>query len=131
VYLKQNNVLHRDVKGGNLLVTEEGVVKVADFGVSTQLGNGKTSGSTYIGTPYWMAPELFAHTKYKYPADIWSTGITLIEILEGRPPHSHLHPVRAMIVIPSSPPYSLKGKRSPVNNKEFSDEVIDFLDKCL
>ena len=130
-HLKSKKIIHRDIKGQNLLVTEEGIVKVADFGVSSELANTFSKRKSFIGTPYWMAPEIFEHSEYSFEADVWSTGITLIELLTGKPPHSGLHPMRAMIMIPQSPAPDLKDQKSPLTNMKFSDQLNDFLNKCL
>lgn len=131
VYLKQKKILHRDIKGGNILITEEGDVKISDFGVSSQLNNTFSKRSTFIGTPYWMAPEIIKKSTYNYAADVWSTGITTIELLEGRPPFSNLHPMRAMMVIPQQPAPTLRGQKSPLTNKPYSEELNSFLETCL
>ena len=131
VYLKQKKILHRDIKGGNILITEEGDIKISDFGVSSQLNNTFSKRSTFIGTPYWMAPEIIKKSTYNFAADVWSTGITTIELLEGRPPFSNLHPMRAMMVIPQQPAPTLRGQKSPLTNKPYSEELNSFLETCL
>jgi len=80
---------------------------LADFGVSTQLMNTHANKDTVIGTPFWMSPEVISKSKYNQKTDIWSLGITAIEMAEGEPPYSHLHPVRAMFVIKNNPPVGL------------------------
>ncbi|CAL5992608.1 Kinase [Hexamita inflata] len=130
-FLKEKKILHRDVKGSNLLVTEEGLVKVSDFGVSAQLNHTFSKRATFIGTPYWMAPEVFKKSAYDFSADVWSTGITLIELLEGKPPFSNLHPMRAMMVIPTQPPANLRGQRSHLTNIPYSEYLHQFLEWCL
>ena len=85
-----------------------------------------------IGTPYYLSPEMFGVTKsYGLSSDIWSLGITLYEMLEGKPPLAAVHPMRAMILIPKQPPPTLEGKRSPLNNQLYSPELIDFMSKML
>lgn len=124
-YLHENKKIHRDIKAGNILLDLKGVPKLADFGVSAQLANTCSKKNTVIGTPYWMSPEVISRSEYNKKTDIWSLGITLIEIAEGEPPYSHIHPVRAMFVIQKSPATGLTvpSKWSPVFN--------DFVKKCL
>jgi len=124
-YLHSIGIIHRDLKSGNLLLTEGGVVKVADFGISTQLsatitGNAKTM----IGTTYWMAPEIMDES-YSYKIDIWSLGITAIEMVEGEPPNWNLKPFQLMIKLPKDPPPKLK------DGSKFSKEFVDFITNCL
>eukprot|EP00735_Rhodelphis_limneticus_P003356 TRINITY_DN14819_c0_g1::TRINITY_DN14819_c0_g1_i1::g.30155::m.30155 TRINITY_DN14819_c0_g1::TRINITY_DN14819_c0_g1_i1::g.30155 ORF type:complete len:455 (+),score=64.04,sp/Q86IX1/DST1_DICDI/43.48/5e-92,Pkinase/PF00069.20/1.8e-63,Pkinase_Tyr/PF07714.12/1e-43,Kinase-like/PF14531.1/1.7e+02,Kinase-like/PF14531.1/3.8e-05 TRINITY_DN14819_c0_g1_i1:94-1458(+) len=109
-YLKQQHRIHRDIKGCNILLTTEGEVKLADFGVATQLARTISRRNTFVGTPYWMAPEVLdGKRQYDSKADIWSLGITAIELAEGVP-LGHLHPMRALFVIARSPPPKLQNK---------------------
>lgn len=124
-HLHNSRKLHRDIKAGNILLTESGGTKLADFGVSAQLSENTLKRRTIIGTPYWMAPEIFQEIAYNEKADIWSLGITGIELAEGYPPLSDVHPMRAIFLIPSAPAPKLKEANS------FSSEFNDFLDKCL
>jgi len=129
-YLHKKKIIHRDVKAANLLLTEKGECKLADFGVSKRLDNTLAKTRTLIGTPYWMAPEVVdskkrTHSGYNYTADIWSLGITCIECADGRPPLAHAHPMRALFLIPQQPPPTLK------NPKIWPTEFVDFLAKCL
>lgn len=124
-FLHSSKKLHRDIKAGNILLTEYGGIKLADFGVSAQLTDHTLKRRTVIGTPYWMAPEIFQEIAYNEKADIWSVGITAIELAEGYPPLSDVHPMRAIFLIPSAPPPHLK------NQDAFSSEFNDFLTKCL
>jgi len=118
------NVCHRDIKCGNVLLTEDGHVKLADFGVSAELTNTINKRKTVVGSPYWMAPEVIRESHYDGRADVWSLGITLIEMAEGAPPHSNLHPLRAIFVIPTKPAPTLA---DPDN---WSPEMLDFVRCC-
>mmetsp|Transcript_31301 Transcript_31301/g.82040 ORF Transcript_31301/g.82040 Transcript_31301/m.82040 type:complete len:502 (+) Transcript_31301:68-1573(+) len=125
-YLHSKKTIHRDVKAGNILMTTEGVAKLADFGVAGQLSSGDNARrNTVIGTPYWMAPEVIDEDGYDMRADLWSLGITAIEMAEGSPPHSEVHPMRAMFMIPTSPPPKLKVP------DEWSEDFRNFIDLCL
>lgn len=132
-YLHSRNIIHRDVKAANLLRTEEGYVKLADFGVSSQIrqinsqnpGLMKSYSRKNVGTPLWMAPEVLLQTGHDFKADIWSLGITAIEMADGRPPHHEKNLMRAMAIIPSSPPPLLK------NPSAWTQEFNDFLKTCL
>jgi len=124
-YLHDNNRIHRDIKAGNVLLTSEGMAKLADFGVSGTLSKDTAQRHTVIGTPFWMAPEVIQETGHNYKADIWSLGITLIELAEGHPPLCNLHPLRAIFVIPSRPPPTFTDK------SKWSAEMNEFLALCL
>ena len=118
------NVCHRDIKCGNVLLTQDGHVKLADFGVSAELTNTINKRKTVVGSPYWMAPEVIRESHYDGRADVWSLGITTIEMAEGAPPHSNLHPLRAIFVIPTKPAPTLA---DPDN---WSPEMLDFVRCC-
>jgi len=125
IYLHSAHIIHRDLKAGNILIAEDGSVKLADFGISTQLsatitGNAKTM----VGTTYWMAPEIMSE-KYDNKIDIWSLGITAIEMAELHPPNWNLKPFQLMLKLPKDPPPTLK------EPAKFSKEFNDFLAKCL
>ncbi|KAH3759820.1 Serine/threonine-protein kinase hippo [Pelomyxa schiedti] len=100
-YLHGIRKLHRDIKAGNVLVNENGVCKLSDFGVSGQLTDAHCRRHTMIGTPFWMAPEVIQDTGYDEHADIWSLGITCIELAEGQPPHFEESPIKAIFCIPN------------------------------
>ncbi|KAK9398436.1 misshapen-like kinase 1 [Crotalus adamanteus] len=128
-HLHAHKVIHRDIKGQNVLLTENAEVKLVDFGVSAQLDRTVGRRNTFIGTPYWMAPEVIAcdenpDATYDYRSDIWSLGITAIEMAEGAPPLCDMHPMRALFLIPRNPPPKLKSKK-------WSKKFIDFIDNCL
>lgn len=87
-YLHVNNVVHRDIKGGNVLVDKNGVCKLADFGNAKRFIEGTDQASSIKGTANWMAPEVIKQNKYGRFADIWSLGCTVIEMAHGKPPFS-------------------------------------------
>jgi len=119
-------IIHRDVKAGNILLTELGEVKLADFGVSAQLTGGLTKRNTVIGTPMWMSPEMIEAGQYDHRTDIWSLGITAIELAETQPPLHDVTPsVRVLFLIPSKPPPTLE------HPEHWSSEFRDFLRACL
>jgi len=102
-YLHDTKKIHRDIKAGNILLDIQGNAKLADFGVSAQLINTYSKKKTLTGTPYWMSPEVLSQSDYNKKADIWSLGITAIEMAEGDPPYSHIYYMRAMFVIQKKP----------------------------
>jgi serine/threonine protein kinase len=124
-YLHSKKMIHRDIKAGNILLTRTGQAKLADFGVSAQLSTMNSRRNTVIGTPFWMAPEVIQETQYDYKADIWSLGITLIELADREPPFANIHPMRAIFMIPSRPPPTFH------DESVWSKDMISFLQRCL
>lgn len=124
-YLHKIHKLHRDIKGGNILLTESGQVKLADFGVSAKLCDTFSKRNTFVGTPYWMAPEVVLESMYDGRADVWSLGITAIEMAEINPPNADMHPMRVLMMIPRS------GKPRLKNKERWSSEFHDFLSQCF
>lgn len=130
IHLHKNHCMHRDVKGHNILLTEDGDVKLVDFGVSSHLVATMARRNTSVGTPYWMAPEVIAceqqlDQSYDSRCDVWSIGITAIELAEGDPPMSDIHPMRALFQIPRKPPPNLSKPEA------YSSELCDFISVCL
>ncbi|XP_061645092.1 mitogen-activated protein kinase kinase kinase kinase 3 isoform X2 [Phyllopteryx taeniolatus] len=114
-YLHNKGKMHRDIKGANILLTDNGYVKLADFGVSAQITATLAKRKSFIGTPYWMAPEVAAVERkggYNQLCDIWAVGITAIELAELQPPMFELHPMRALFLMTKSnfQPPKLKDK---------------------
>ncbi|XP_045779592.1 myosin-IIIb-like isoform X2 [Maniola jurtina] len=129
-HLHAHRCMHRDVKGHNILLTEHAEVKLVDFGVSSHLAATVARRNTSVGTPYWMAPEVIAceqqlDQSYDCRCDVWSVGITAIELAEGEPPLSGLHPMRALFQIPRNPPPTLS------HPEVFSSQLTDFISECL
>lgn len=114
-YLHSKGKMHRDIKGANILLTDNGHVKLADFGVSAQITATIAKRKSFIGTPYWMAPEVAAVERkggYNQLCDLWAVGITAIELAELQPPMFDLHPMRALFLMTKSnfQPPKLKDK---------------------
>lgn len=129
-YLHDNKIIHRDLKAGNILFTLDGDIKLADFGVSAKNTRTIQRRDSFIGTPYWMAPEVVMcetskDRPYDYKADVWSLGITLIEMAEIEPPHHELNPMRVLLKIAKSEPPTL------AQPSKWSSNFKDFLRKCL
>ncbi|TGZ62787.1 hypothetical protein CRM22_007252 [Opisthorchis felineus] len=129
-FLHENLIIHRDMKAGNILLTSANEVKLADFGVSAFLANEKQKRDTFIGSPYWMAPEVIAcealkESPYNWKADVWSFGITLIELAQMRPPYNDINPTRVLLKITKSDPPTLAKPRF------WSNEFSDLLSRCL
>ncbi|KAK9540218.1 hypothetical protein VZT92_002685 [Zoarces viviparus] len=130
VYLHDNNIIHRDLKAGNILLMLDGDVKLADFGVSAKNTKTLQRRDSFIGTPYWMAPEVVMcetskDRPYDYKADIWSLGVTLIELAQIEPPNHEMNPMRVLLKIAKADPPTL------MQPSRWSPEFSDFLKRCL
>ncbi|XP_040905780.1 STE20-like serine/threonine-protein kinase isoform X3 [Toxotes jaculatrix] len=129
-YLHENKIIHRDLKAGNVLLSLDGDVKLADFGVSAKNTKTLQRRDSFIGTPYWMAPEVVMcetskDRPYDYKADIWSLGVTLIELAQIEPPNHEMNPMRVLLKIAKSEPPTL------MHPSRWSPEFNDFLRKAL
>ncbi|XP_053291861.1 STE20-like serine/threonine-protein kinase isoform X3 [Pleuronectes platessa] len=130
VYLHENKVIHRDLKAGNILLSLDGEVKLADFGVSAKNTKTLQRRDSFIGTPYWMAPEVVMcetskDRPYDYKADIWSLGVTLIELAQIEPPNHEMNPMRVLLKIAKADPPTL------MHPSRWSSQFNDFLRKAL
>ncbi|AWP13873.1 putative STE20-like serine/threonine-protein kinase [Scophthalmus maximus] len=130
IYLHEIKVIHRDLKAGNILLSLDGEVKLADFGVSAKNTKTLQRRDSFIGTPYWMAPEVVMcetskDRPYDYKADIWSLGVTLIELAQIEPPNHEMNPMRVLLKIAKSEPPTL------MHPSRWSPEFNDFLRKAL
>lgn len=124
-YLHSIFKVHRDIKGGNILLTEQGEVKLGDFGVAAQLTRTMSKRNTFIGTPHWMAPEVIQESRYDGKVDVWALGVSAIEMAEGAPPRANVHPMRVLFMISGEPAPMLEDK------EKWSLVFHDFIAKCL
>ncbi|VDO07235.1 unnamed protein product [Rodentolepis nana] len=129
-FLHQHLIVHRDLKAGNILITSNYEIRLADFGVSAQMASESQKRTTFIGTPYWMAPEViacetFKDNPYDVSADVWSFGIMLIEFAQMLPPYNELNPTRVLLKITKSDPPTL------TKPSAWSDVFNKIIRRCL
>eukprot|EP01083_Nonionella_stella_P131616 399990_1 len=124
-YLSSIRRVHRDIKAANILISDRCEVKLADFGASGELTETMTKLNTFVGSPYWMAPEVITEEKYDEKADIWSLGITCFEMVTGKPPHASIPPMQMISIIPHQPPLCLDPEGG------FSKDFCEFVKLCL
>jgi len=125
VWLHEHNITHRDIKSGNVLLKENGEIKIADFGISHKLKHERDKMKTFIGSPYWLAPEIIVHDSYSNKVDIWALGITAIEIADTKPPLWDIDPQKVIFKIPHNPAPTVE------NPSKWSANFLDFLGRCL
>lgn len=136
-YFHKDSRIHRDIKAGNILLSETGVAKLSDFGVSATLlesGFKRTGRRTFTGTPCWMAPEVMESKGHNHKADIWSLGITAMELAFGKPPYADQRPMKVMLMViqndpPSKNSYSNEDKKQDTLGRDFHKFVKQMLKK--
>ena len=119
LYLHEQGVIHRDIKGANILTTKQGLVKLADFGVAARTTT--LHESSVVGTPYWMAPEVIELSGATTASDIWSLGCTVIELIDGKPPYHKLQPMHALFRIVNDDHPPLPEGASPVSSRRSAE----------
>ena len=124
-FLHRQHRLHRDIKSDNILVDTNGSVKLADFGFAVSLTEEQAWRKSVVGTPYWMAPELIRGLEYDAKVDVWSLGITALEMAEGEPPLIHEPPLRALLLI------TIQGSPHLARPKKWSKNFRHFLERCF
>ena len=126
IYIHKLNLIHRDIKGANIMLSEDGYAKLGDFGIGIQMTDDEYRTSKK-GSPHWMSPQVIMNKNYDMKTDIWSLGITCLELVEGEPPFADLNPDEVMLKIANNPPKS----EDIIDPKEHTDEFIDFVNLCL
>ena len=126
ILLHNENLIHRDIKGANILISENGYAKLGDFGVGASLSD-EDYRISKKGSPYWMSPQVASSVKYDFKTDIWSLGITCVELLEGEPPFSELKPKNVMEKISKNPPKV----EDIIDLNEHTEEFKSFIKSCL
>jgi serine/threonine protein kinase len=127
ILIHSMNLIHRDIKGANILLSEDGYAKLGDFGVGIKLSNDSDYRKSKKGSPYWMSPQVVKNKNYDMKTDIWSLGITCVELCNGEPPFSDLNPKNVMEKIAKFPP----NINDVINKNEHTEEFYDFVKKCL
>ena len=122
-WLHEQGVCHRDIKGANLLITKDGQVKLADFGVAKKEDSRPTAKNSVVGTPYWMAPEIIQMSAFTTASDIWSLGCTILELLTGEPPYYELKPITAL--------YRIVQDEHPPLPSDLSPALLSFVTMCF
>ncbi|EGC32324.1 hypothetical protein DICPUDRAFT_57173, partial [Dictyostelium purpureum] len=127
-YFHKTGRIHRDIKSGNILIDSNGNIQLSDFGVSaTLVDTGETSRNTFVGTPCWMAPEIMEQVNYDYAVDIWSFGITALELARGKAPFSDYPPMKVLLLTLQNPPPSLDAD----GESKWSHSFKDMVERCL
>jgi len=126
IYIHKLNLIHRDIKGANIMLSEEGYAKLGDFGIGIQMTDDEYRTSKK-GSPHWMSPQVILNKNYDMKTDIWSLGITCLELVEGEPPFADLNPDEVMEQIANNPPKA----EDIIDVKEHTEDFIDFVNLCL